>query len=65
MGKDEKVQWTLEQHGFKLHRSTYLYVNNNFSIVNTAVLHDPRIVEFSNAEPRIQRNHGNADFQRP
>ena len=44
---------TLEQHGFELHESTYTRI---FSIINTAGLHDPGLVESSEVETQIWRN---------
>lgn len=47
------VQLTLEQHGFELHESTYTQIS---SIINTAGLYDPGLVESSEVETQIWRN---------
>ena len=44
-----KTQLTLEQHGFELHRYTYLL------IYFIAVLHNPWLVKSTDVEPQIQR----------
>ena len=49
-------KWTLEQQEFELHGSTYIW-SFFLSVVNTEVLHDLLLVESTDLELWIQRNH--------
>lgn len=49
-----RIQLTFEQHGFELHGSL---IHGFLKVVNTTVLYDPGLVESTDAEPWIQRNH--------
>ena len=53
---------TLEEHGLELWGSICTWV---FSIVNTTVLHDPRLVESEDTEPLImeQQHIRRADYK--
>lgn len=51
---DMTMQSTLEQHGFELRGSL---IHEFLKVVNTTVLYDPGLVESTDAEPWIQRNH--------
>lgn len=48
------IQLTLEQYGFELHGP---HICAFLSVVNTAVLLDPWLVESEDAEPRLQREN--------
>ena len=45
---------TVEQHGFEPRGSIYIWI---LSIVNIIVLHDPLLVESTDAEPQIWKNY--------
>ena len=46
---------TLEQHEFKLHRSTYIQISFTKYVSQYYTIHDPWLVESTDAEPQIQR----------
>ena len=47
-----EVQLILEQHGFKLHESTYTWI---FFLINTTVPHNLQLVESTDVEPCVPR----------
>ena len=45
-----QLEFTFEQYGFGLRKSTYLWI---FSVINIAELHDPWLVESTDVKPWI------------